>query len=132
MHLRAYTSFPMLACWFFFSSRRRHTRFDCDWSSDVCSSDLVAAANLSISRLSDDDKKPRKTAAAPPRPQGDRPSFGVLVATTAPDISRKVDQWAVAHGHLSLAARSPDQALGLARTHLPEVLAVDVLIRDGA
>src|SRR2546430_3182374 len=27
---------------FFFSSRRRHTRFDCDWSSDVCSSDLVA------------------------------------------------------------------------------------------
>src|SRR2546430_9030577 len=25
---------------FLFSSRRRHTRFDCDWSSDVCSSDL--------------------------------------------------------------------------------------------
>src|SRR5882762_5307554 len=28
---------------FFFSSRRRHTRFKCDWSSDVCSSDLVCA-----------------------------------------------------------------------------------------
>src|SRR5256886_13094371 len=28
---------------FFFSSRRRHTRFDCDWSSDVCSSDLFDA-----------------------------------------------------------------------------------------
>src|SRR2546430_9101469 len=28
---------------FFFSSRRRHTRFDCDWSSDVCSSDLADA-----------------------------------------------------------------------------------------
>src|SRR5882762_7726690 len=27
---------------FFFSSRRRHTRFKCDWSSDVCSSDLGA------------------------------------------------------------------------------------------
>src|SRR5688572_33212099 len=27
--------------YFFFSSRRRHTRFDCDWSSDVCSSDLL-------------------------------------------------------------------------------------------
>src|SRR2546430_8869305 len=27
------------AVMFFFSSRRRHTRFDCDWSSDVCSSD---------------------------------------------------------------------------------------------
>src|SRR5256886_9917067 len=24
----------------FFSSRMRHTRFDCDWSSDVCPSDL--------------------------------------------------------------------------------------------
>src|SRR5688572_31598377 len=33
----------MLLCFFFFfSSRRRHTRFDCDWSSDVCSSDLRA------------------------------------------------------------------------------------------
>src|SRR2546427_5660240 len=29
---------------FFFSSRRRHTRFDCDWSSDVCSSDLYGPA----------------------------------------------------------------------------------------
>src|SRR2546421_4752000 len=28
---------------FFFSSRRRHTRSDRDWSSDVCSSDLLAA-----------------------------------------------------------------------------------------
>src|SRR5690606_39643829 len=27
---------------FFFSSRRRHTRFSRDWSSDVCSSDLTA------------------------------------------------------------------------------------------
>src|SRR5580698_6309011 len=26
---------------FFFSSRRRHTRLTCDWSSDVCSSDLI-------------------------------------------------------------------------------------------
>src|SRR2546427_1168823 len=30
----------ILFFFFFFSSRRRHTRFDCDWSSDVCSSDL--------------------------------------------------------------------------------------------
>src|SRR2546430_14456878 len=30
----------MISMLFFFSSRRRHTRFDCDWSSDVCSSDL--------------------------------------------------------------------------------------------
>src|SRR5260221_6486341 len=32
----------VLACvFFFFSSRRRHTRSLCDWSSDVCSSDLT-------------------------------------------------------------------------------------------
>src|SRR2546429_2466092 len=33
----------MIACWlfFFFSSRRRHTRCSRDWSSDVCSSDLA-------------------------------------------------------------------------------------------
>src|SRR5256886_9668849 len=34
------------SCIFFFSSRRRHTRFDCDWSSDVCSSDLINTAVL--------------------------------------------------------------------------------------
>src|SRR6266480_4613335 len=31
---------------FFFSSRRRHTRLTCDWSSDVCSSDLAHALGL--------------------------------------------------------------------------------------
>src|SRR5690606_41954999 len=31
----------ILSSFFFFSSRRRHTRFSRDWSSDVCSSDLV-------------------------------------------------------------------------------------------
>src|SRR2546430_5982899 len=34
----------------FFTSRGRHTRFDCDWSSDVCSSDLrgLWASGLSL------------------------------------------------------------------------------------
>src|SRR5215213_4824701 len=32
----------MCSFFFFFSSRRRHTRLVSDWSSDVCSSDLVA------------------------------------------------------------------------------------------
>src|SRR5690242_21602946 len=31
----------MIMKYFFFSSRRRHTRLTCDWSSDVCSSDLT-------------------------------------------------------------------------------------------
>src|SRR5256885_12611840 len=33
---------PLLARLFFFSSRRRHTRLQGDWSSDVCSSDLAS------------------------------------------------------------------------------------------
>src|SRR3989449_10417570 len=33
-------------CFFFFSSRRRHTRCSRDWSSDVCSSDLPKRADL--------------------------------------------------------------------------------------
>src|SRR5690625_6293982 len=33
-------AFCLLFCRFFFSSRRRHTRWPRDWSSDVCSSDL--------------------------------------------------------------------------------------------
>src|SRR5690606_39595680 len=39
---------------FFFSSRRRHTRFSRDWSSDVCSSDLFSVTRwadvLQVSR----------------------------------------------------------------------------------
>src|SRR2546430_2022802 len=31
---------------FFFSSRRRHTRFDCDWSSDVCSPICLSLGDL--------------------------------------------------------------------------------------
>src|SRR5689334_25221439 len=31
---------------FFMSSRRRHTRWNCDWSSDVCSSDLAQRARV--------------------------------------------------------------------------------------
>src|SRR2546430_7896950 len=34
--------------YFFFSSRRRHTRFDCDWSSDVCSSDLEIRSYVTV------------------------------------------------------------------------------------
>src|SRR5207249_11875115 len=40
--MRRLTSF-VLPLFFFFSSRRRHTRSKRDWSSDVCSSDLLRA-----------------------------------------------------------------------------------------
>src|SRR5260370_19858146 len=38
-------------CNFFFSSRRRHTRFKCDWSSDVCSSDLARHLGHTLSQV---------------------------------------------------------------------------------
>src|SRR5690606_21590730 len=41
-------SFPFF---FFFSSRRRHTRFSRDWSSDVCSSDLLADGTVQLAQI---------------------------------------------------------------------------------
>src|SRR3989454_66298 len=35
-------------CFFFFSSRRRHTRLQGDWSSDVCSSDLIGSVTVAL------------------------------------------------------------------------------------
>src|SRR6202012_5749630 len=41
--------YPQSLCYyFFFSSRRRHTRPLCDWSSDVCSSDLISLSNARL------------------------------------------------------------------------------------
>src|SRR5690606_41081797 len=45
--------YRMLLCYFFFSSRRRHTRFSRDWR-DVCSSDLVMSDGTTV--LGSDDK----------------------------------------------------------------------------
>src|SRR5690242_4294670 len=42
---------------FFFSSRRRHTRLTCDWSSDVCSSDLKAIGDRLVARRVADEAR---------------------------------------------------------------------------
>src|SRR2546430_3820425 len=61
---------------FFFSSRRRHTRFDCDWSSDVCSSDLASITSTGES-ISGVAKKPVKDSSgtSSTKFQTQRPSF---------------------------------------------------------
>src|SRR5256885_3856378 len=56
-----------MACvFFFFSSRRRHTRLQGDWSSDVCSSDLALALRLEELRdvlpLVEGRRMPRRAA----------------------------------------------------------------------
>src|SRR5256885_4441345 len=45
------TSSELLCEFFFFSSRRRHTRLQGDWSSDVCSSDLDVSDISSLGTL---------------------------------------------------------------------------------
>src|SRR5690606_39832991 len=49
---------------FFFSSRRRHTSFSRDWSSDVCSSDLGRAALRPVFHGSDMDRRAIDAAIA--------------------------------------------------------------------
>src|SRR2546430_10739088 len=53
---------------FFFSSRRRHTRFDCDWSSDVCSSDLTSCLQVRTHHIryaADLRKAPQRVGTSP-------------------------------------------------------------------
>src|SRR3989442_6573371 len=54
---------------FFFSSRRRHTRCGRDWSSDVCSSDLLASARAVIGP-GDEAEREIATGGAEGRVQG--------------------------------------------------------------
>src|SRR5260370_1722341 len=67
LHLVGHTSRVL----FFFSSRRRHTRFKCDWSSDVCSSDLICSkltplnSRISLTNLS----HPKRMSKPVPRKQ---------------------------------------------------------------
>src|SRR5256886_6929442 len=69
IHLNAMKKTTITSINLFFSSRRRHTRFDCDWSSDVCSSDLnvsckSAASPRGNSRWNSRDPSERPSAAA--------------------------------------------------------------------
>src|SRR5690242_21158387 len=78
---------------FFFSSRRRHTRLTCDWSSDVCSSDLA---------------RPRRPA---PRRRGRclrapaRWSRTVAAATTAAARARSEEHTSELQSHVNLVCR---------------------------
>src|SRR5699024_12109777 len=51
-------------CFFFFSSRRRHTRSKRDWSSDVCSSDLRIGPAPNIATIYPASSKPEDILAA--------------------------------------------------------------------
>src|SRR5688500_3654001 len=75
-----------LALCFFFSSRRRHTRLQGDWSSDVCSSDLhqqtAAMTNSAITSASR-TRTAAKAGARPPPPVR-RSCAGALIGSGGP------------------------------------------------
>src|SRR5438034_1360146 len=50
---------------FFFSSRRLHTRSLCDWSSDVCSSDLVESWEIAAESITNRELRRRSSAILP-------------------------------------------------------------------
>src|SRR5712691_12280351 len=66
----SYTERRSLKLCFFFSSRRRHTRFDCDWSSDVCSSDLIVEVAGHLYAEPPKNRKHRKTIYPRHAPSG--------------------------------------------------------------
>src|SRR2546421_5449790 len=80
---------------FFFSSRRRHTRSDRDWSSDVCSSDLNSRIAKPV-RVGGAvaDGRPAHPRAKKPVPQLGTPSVvpsnpnSRLGRTASPEIGR--------------------------------------------
>src|SRR5438132_6006013 len=77
---------------FFFSSRRRHTRSLCDWSSDVCSSDLA------------EDTERGEQRALPLTLAVLIVAFGALVAAALPVLVGLV-AITIALGLVTLAAR---------------------------
>src|SRR5260221_9933757 len=79
--------FLQLFFFFFFSSRRRHTRSLCDWSSDVCSSDLFhteATDEFDLSAEFPDGKVPA--------PHVGRSVTRTLTIVSAEDKSQEIAQ----------------------------------------
>src|SRR2546427_12971793 len=108
---------------FFFSSRRRHTRFDCDWSSDVCSSDLTARRR----RAETPARASEWTCEPPPMPLG-RPE----VAAGPCRGTRKKTDSKCEIGRASCRERSVDlggrriikkkkEYIGETKTHIVEI-----------
>src|SRR5215204_3616862 len=96
---------------FFFSSRRRHTRSLCDWSSDVCSSDLVCVA--SGQHRVDVEKVAEALDVAEVRPaQADevRAATGFAIGGVPPfghDLPILFDEALLAHNRVWAAAGDP-------------------------
>src|SRR5437870_13910908 len=56
--MHVWTIVKFFIIFFFFSSRRRHTRWPRDWSSDVCSSDLLRPGTFLVPRVDQKQREP--------------------------------------------------------------------------
>src|SRR5256886_13200696 len=102
---------PSFCLFFFFSSRRRHTRFDCDWSSDVCSSDLasvdVVISNCVIN-LSADKRRVLAEAFRVLKPGGRFAVSDVVVRGALPAaVRRDMELWVGCVARPREALRAP-------------------------
>src|SRR2546430_3736953 len=76
---------------FFFSSRRRHTRFDCDWSSDVCSSDLELMRHEPVPLVISDLRMPQMDGVTLLREVITRwPDTAVIMVTAVAEVESAV------------------------------------------
>src|SRR2546430_10190496 len=86
---------------FFFSSRRRHPIFDWDWSSDVCSSDLIRCfmgGALDAETLREDDEDLVARA---------RRELGAALGVTAEPVLVRASRWPAA-----MPQRSEERRVG--------------------
>src|SRR6266480_5318085 len=106
---------------FFFSSRRRHTRLTCDWSSDVCSSDLDVRARQLFDSFPEAFLELHRDAEGERRQDGElvrgvdaldveaRIGFGVAAPLRFAEGGREIDA-AVAHLGKNEVRRAVDDA----------------------
>src|SRR2546430_3903287 len=101
----------MFLFFFFFSSRRRHTRFDCDWSSDVCSSGLRVFRRSRTSVFSEQGAGPSEVKVR--RYSGDRKSTRLnsshsQISYAVFCLKKKIDQPLELHDHTGAASDFDD------------------------
>src|SRR6266511_4127370 len=124
-----------LYLFFFFSSRRRHTRFSRDWSSDVCSSDLPDAepADVRAASVEHEDAlvvHPERIGERRVAPQLD--AVGAqppLEAAVELERAEPVDEDAAGDAAAAREDRPPDALRGIALAHPHELGDVDGLAR---